>query len=388
MAKKIDYAAMFTLRKDGRYVAVRPNKDKSQPPKHIYDRDPEALYHRIEALKYPTAPLFKTVAEMWHDAKWEKIAAGTQVCYSGSYKRALDEQAGKLITDIIPADIDRHIKKIAAQGMSKKSVSTQRTVYNLIFEYAIISEDPAVKGWVKINPVSSVHIPRGLPVEKREAPEDDIIQLIRNNVDKPFGLFPMVAINTGFRKAEILPLTWGDIDYNNKKVKCTKAIEYSAQGMPLKEPKTKAGTREVPLLYDLERVLKRPKGAKVTDLIIHNDDGSMLTSSDYDRMWLSWCAAVGLTKTVHEKRGARIVNSTRPALGAHQLRHGYATILFEAGVDVYAAKELLGHANIETTMAIYTHLRNKQRNKATDALNQFMNERYSSPDSDKKLTKK
>lgn len=40
----------------------------------------------------------------------------------------------------------------------------------------------------------------------------------------------------------------------------------------------------------------------------------------------------------------------------HQIRHGYATALFECGVDAKTAQALLGHAQISTTMDIYTHV--------------------------------
>ena len=44
--KKIDYAAMFTLRKDGRYVATYSDETGRH---HIYDRDPEKLYKKLQA---------------------------------------------------------------------------------------------------------------------------------------------------------------------------------------------------------------------------------------------------------------------------------------------------------------------------------------------------
>ena len=43
----------------------------------------------------------------------------------------------------------------------------------------------------------------------------------------------------------------------------------------------------------------------------------------------------------------------------HQLRHTYATLLYVSGVDVLTASQLLGHSNITTTLAIYTHLDKK-----------------------------
>ena len=37
-------------------------------------------------------------------------------------------------------------------------------------------------------------------------------------------------------------------------------------------------------------------------------------------------------------------------------------------MDVYTAQKLLGHADVETTMAIYTHLRERQKNESIDLL--------------------
>ena len=61
------------------------------------------------------------------------------------------------------------------------------------------------------------------------------------------------------------------------------------------------------------------------------------------------------------KQGKRYtVHHYKNELTAHVLRHGYATLLYEAGVDVYTAGKLLGHADVETTIGIYTHLRAKK----------------------------
>ena len=58
---------------------------------------------------------------------------------------------------------------------------------------------------------------------------------------------------------------------------------------------------------------------------------------------------------------------------AHQLRHTYATILFDAGVDVKSAQRFLGHADIEVTLEIYTHLSSYKVEKAVDSLNEHLN---------------
>ena len=50
-------------------------------------------------------------------------------------------------------------------------------------------------------------------------------------------------------------------------------------------------------------------------------------------------------------------------LTPHQLRHAYATILYEAGIQVKDAQALLGHASAEITQEIYTHISENQQNK-------------------------
>ncbi|SHI23892.1 Site-specific recombinase XerD [Sporobacter termitidis DSM 10068] len=372
MPKQIDYAALFTKRKDGRYQAVIPGS----PPKYLYDRDPRLLYDKVEAAKNPVPTLFKDVAEQWHDHHWEKIRAGTQVCYQPSFERAIDECGNSPLVDVTAGDINKVILGLKDDGKSMKTVSTQRTVFKLIFDYAIL------QGYTKYNPALSVSIPHGLPKSRREAPEDDVIETIRKNIDKYFGLFPMFLLYTGFRRSEALAIKWGDIDFENETITCSKALEYSGGGRPReKEPKTKAGARAVPLLSDLKSVLKRPKSVKNDEYVFPGKNGVAMPDSAFRRHWEHYCKDSGLTTVTRETRKNKKgkdyqVDIFTPTITPHQLRHAYATILYEAGIDELTAKELLGHADIATTRAIYTHLRQKKRGKANAALNEHFAANY------------
>ena len=59
-------------------------------------------------------------------------------------------------------------------------------------------------------------------------------------------------------------------------------------------------------------------------------------------------------------------------LTPHQLRHAYATILYEAGIQVKDAQALLGHASAEITQEIYTHISENQQNKTFTQLINFV----------------
>lgn len=56
----------------------------------------------------------------------------------------------------------------------------------------------------------------------------------------------------------------------------------------------------------------------------------------------------------------------------HGFRHTHASLLFEAGVSMQNVKERLGHANIETTMDIYTHVTKKQKEETANQFASYM----------------
>ena len=62
------------------------------------------------------------------------------------------------------------------------------------------------------------------------------------------------------------------------------------------------------------------------------------------------------------------------------LRHSYATCLYHAGVDLRTAQQLLGHASIEMTARIYTHLEAEDGLKMSGKLDDYFNAAPSAAD--------
>ena len=367
MARKINYAAMFILRKDGRYMA-RYTDDTGRHC--LYDRDPEALFHRLEEAKKPKEekiPTFREIAEDWERAHREEIEERTWNNYRPHLADILARHGGKPITDVSALDVSNHLTAAKAKGYSMTVVNSIRSIYRMIFDHAICG------GYSQFNPVTSVRLPKGLKRGKRSAPSDDIVKVVCSNIDAPFGFFPFFLLCTGLRKSEALALTWADVDFQAGQISVTKSIDYTVGAHPkVKPPKTEAGIRSVPILQILEQPLKDRQAASRSEYLFPQPDstrggkgGGMMTLRGYEGAWRRYCETAGL------------MYNGKPTITAHNLRHGTATMMFEAGVDELTAQKILGHSRIEITREIYTDLREAQNKKSVALFNEKMSEMVS-----------
>lgn len=347
--KKLDYASMFTLRKDGLYMGYWRELDKDGKPtgpRHaIYDRNPEKLYLKIQEKENAEPPVlsFEAAADAWERKHWERIGAKTAETYTAPLRRVKDKFSGYEASKVSAQEIQAFLAELGRKGFARRSVQMHRDILNMIFNDAI------VEGHLSFNPVSAVSMPRNLPTKKRELPGDDAVEAVKNGGSAPFGLFALICLYTGLRRGEVLALCFEDIDRQNKTISVTKAIEFVGNNPHVKSPKTAAGVRTVPLLDPLAAVLPDGSG-----FVFHREDGKPLTKTQYRKRWSAYCDAIGFEIT------------------AHQLRHGYATLLYEAGVPDKDAQEILGHSSIAVTRDVYTHIRSSRKKETADRLNAFV----------------
>lgn len=292
--------------------------------------------------KEEKGPLFETVADKWRDQYEKEVEYYTYEKTKAPYERAKTFFAGYYIKNITPQDINRFYNDLSAKGYAKKTINNQRAILSNIFKVALLD------GHITNNPVALVNLPRNLPKTKRSLPSDDEIKLVKNSTDCTFGLFAYFLMYTGCRKGEALALQYGDIDLKNKKIRISKAVYFVGNQPQIKQPKTDAGTREIPLLDKLAPYI--PKGKK-SDYVFSPDGLKPYDDSAFRRQWYAYQKESGVTAT------------------PHQLRHAYATMLYEAGIDEKLAQELMGHADISTTKNIYTHIRLSRMEDAANKLN-------------------
>lgn len=115
-------------------------------------------------------------------------------------------------------------------------------------------------------------------------------------------------------------------------------------------------------------------------LVIHTVDGKAMTQSAWTKLWKSYIRVLNEEygqRTPRDlqpssKPGPIILDMTLPPITLHWLRHTFCTLLYLAGVDVVQACAQTGHADVSTTLRIYTHLDAKHKRKSMDKLDQYL----------------
>lgn len=339
--KRIDYAALYTLRADGRYMGYDTSSGKRRP---VYDRDPERLWHKLNDERPPEIVTFSDVADRWEAEKVQLVSYKTAESYVAPLRRLKEHFGADDVTEITTPQITAYLKALANRGYGKRSVQLHRDILSMVLSTAIL------EGVIRVNPCDAAVLPRNLKSTPRELPDDTAIEAVKNGASAPFGLFALVCLYAGLRRGEALALRYEDIDRRAKVIHVTKAVEFIGNTPHIKTPKTAAGCRDVILLDALAAVLPD----QAAGYIFPDKKGELMSKTVYRRRWANYCAAIGCEIT------------------AHQLRHGFATILYEAGVGDKDAQELLGHANITTTRDVYTHIRQSHRAETASRLNSFL----------------
>ena len=287
--------------------------------------------------------LFSEVSDEWEEEHYKNVEYAT-ICRYTTYVNTLNGYfQGRYIKELTAMDIEYIMNDMARKNYSTKTIRDQLSVTKMIFHFAMI------KQYIDNDVSFYIQAQKGKPSKQREPLTDTEIKIVNKSINCTFGLLAYFLLYTGLRKGELLALQWKDIDFANKLIHVYKSIYYESNKPCVKLPKTKAGVRDVILLDCLADKLKKKSDSDY----VFEHDGGIIDKSYFTRQWKKYQTETGLDIT------------------AHQLRHTYATILFEAGIKEKDAQNLMGHSDIKVTQNIYTHIRQKRMNETANILNSF-----------------
>lgn len=349
----------LTKRKDGRWQ-YKYNPGKGKKTKTFYSSESSERKAEKEILQkiasysdeVEKGITIDEAVELWQNSnRYQKLAYQTAHRYESLVAHIISYFGGQSVKSIETKDVNAFISYLVDLGYSGKSIKDNKSVLKIIFDFAILHGD------IKVNPVTSVRIQKGLPKKEREIPTEAEIKTILQNNNCMMGFLAKFLLFTGLRLGEALALTYADIDIENRIINVNKSLYYQGNSPHIKMPKTAYGIRKV---FILDPIIKDFKpNAKPSELLFPNTDGKHLPKHKYVKPWNKWMDQMGIHIT------------------PHQLRHAYASyILYDSNIDVKTAQKLLGHADMSTTMDIYTHVTETRRNEGFEQINNYVSKTW------------
>lgn len=234
------------------------------------------------------------------------------------------------IAKIKPLPVEEWIERL---DLAPKSKGHIRTMMRILFRWAMKWELIDIQ----INPMSLVHV-EGSSKRLREPVTLTAGQFhkVLEFVKEPFRLMCIVAMCLGLRASELVGLQWSDFDWDNLYVTIQRGVVIGR----VDEVKTRHSKRAIPLDPTLAALLmsyRREASPSVW----------LFPSSRTGRPWWPWV----IQRTHLAPAG---IKAGLGRIGWHTFRHTYSTMLRGLKVDVKVQQELLRHADIRTTLNIYT----------------------------------
>lgn len=356
----------------GRYV------DRFGFRKEIYDKNLAELKKKLTIAKYDDSmgnividnsiTLSKWFENWMGIHKYKVIRNNTKMYYTQIFEKHIKPILGKKkLGEITQLNIKSLIKDLDMNGLKYETQNKVRVMLLDMFEKAMIDN------LVLKNPCKGIKLIRDERKEMRVFTKEEQAEFFECCKGTFYDNLFVVAVTTGLRQGELCCLTWDDIDLGKKEISVTKTLLYQKlEGDCGKEfhtnpPKTKTSYRKVPINRQCALALKK-------QFVQRNNVMSKKTAKPldgYENLLFTTKVGTPICDQILIDAIKRIldeINSCRDEIeqfeyfSPHCFRHSFATRCFEADIPPKTVQQYLGHASLQMTMDLYTHvLKNQQQ---------------------------
>jgi integrase len=265
-----------------------------------------------------------------------------------------------------PEHLQHYYSEKLSNGLSAQTVRHHHTCLHKALQTAV------EWGLLARNPADAVRPPRAQGIEMRTWDSDEITTFLEAARQTPYFALFHTALFTGMRRSELLALRWCDLDLLLCKVYVTRSLHVLIGGqVVIRQPKTAKGKRMIDLSPLATSVLREYRekqqldramlGKSLTDndLVFSDTDGKPLLPNTVTHNWIKLVRRTGL----------------KP-IRLHDARHSHASLMLKQGTHPKVVQERLGHASIQVTLDIYSHVAPGLQEAAAARFDQAFTARY------------
>ena len=230
-------------------------------------------------------------------------------------------------------------------GLSAKTVRNINQVISSALDLAVAQKI------IPSNPTDACELPKVEHREMQTIPEEQLQAFLAEA--KATGVYEMyyIELATGLRRGELLGLKWQDIDWKNGIIKVRRQIA-RVDGQIVEAPlKTKNSYRTVTISPQAIEVLKQQKAKTHDQYVFPSPNGGPISPDSVNNMLKRVLARAGI-----------------PKVRFHDLRHTFATIALQNGVDIKTVSGMLGHFSTGFTLNTYAHVTTAAQKEAAQTM--------------------
>jgi integrase len=185
-------------------------------------------------------------------------------------------------------------------------------------------------------------------------------QALLGQLTEPCKTMVAVCGGLGLRVSELLGLRWGDVNFGQLEITISRSLSEGE----VNDTKTEASRAALPLTVDLGEVLLKHRASSA----YQGDEDYIFAGPTGQPPWPDSILSDHLKPAA---RKAGIVG----VIGWHTFRRTFSSLIHAQGTGLAVQRELLRHADIRTTMNIYTQGIPADKREAIDKLGELLNKR-------------
>jgi integrase len=347
-------------------VSLGYNSKGKRVRKTVYGATKAEVMQKVSELRFKLArgeavdPSRLTLAEWlqhWLDVSRTNMAESTWEGYDELARLYVQPILGHVqLQRITPL----HIEQLYAQLVKdKKSLFRCRAVGTFL---SAALNQAVRQRLLATNPVRQVRKPKPRPREIRPFTDKEARRFLEAlKTYRLYALFAL-ALGSGMRQGELFGLRWCDVDLEKEELAVTRTLAQVKGKRYLKEPKSERSRRRLRLPGFVVEALRAHRERMLTECLPVEGDAPVFCTRRG-----TWLKRNDLTKHVFKpalKRGGL------KDIRFHDLRHTHATSLLRRGKSIKAVSYRLGHASVQLTLQVYTHVLPVDDQELADTLDQ------------------